>query len=111
MPLRVPELGPALGRVIVPRRLIEPWIPLDDIRERLATRVLELGGEARAATLREQREAVLEAVSRRAWAGAWEPAVRAGARRPPAALHAGVGSAPRPAPLPRPGPPPGPPPR
>jgi len=101
MPLRVPELGPALGRVIVPRRLIEPWIPLDDIRERLATRVLELGGEARAATLREQREAVLEAVSRRAWAGAWEPAVRAVAERLAAAIDAELEGAARRVRMPR----------
>jgi len=31
MPLRVPELAPSLGRVLVPRRLTEPWVPLDDI--------------------------------------------------------------------------------
>src|SRR5204862_3428626 len=49
MPLRVPELAPSLGQVLVPRRLEEPWVPLDDIREELATRVIELGGEARAA--------------------------------------------------------------
>ncbi|HXM38926.1 MAG TPA: hypothetical protein VN908_09770, partial [Gemmatimonadales bacterium] len=49
MPLRVPELAPSLGRIIVPRRQESPWVPLDDIREELATRVLELGGEGRAA--------------------------------------------------------------
>ena len=49
MPLRVPELAPSLGRIIVPRRLLDPWVPLDDIREELATRVLELGGEGRGA--------------------------------------------------------------
>jgi len=88
MPLRVPELAPSLGRVIVPRRLSPPWIPLDDIRERLATRVLELGGEGRAAAGRERREAVLDAVSRRAWTGAWEEAVRAAAERLTAAIDA-----------------------
>src|SRR2546428_475548 len=41
MPLRVPELAPSLGRVLVPRRLPGPWVPLDDIRGELATRVLE----------------------------------------------------------------------
>jgi len=46
MPLRVPELAPCLGRVIVPRRLLDPWVPLDDIREELATRVLELVAKA-----------------------------------------------------------------
>src|SRR2546425_6160952 len=76
MPLRVPELAPSLGRVLVPRRLEEPWVPLDDIREELATRVMELGGEARAAAAGEDRDRVLDAVSRRAWLAAWEAAVR-----------------------------------
>src|SRR5260370_20001752 len=88
MPLRVPELAPSLGRVIVPRRLAKPWIPLDDIRERLATRIFELGGEARAAALREQREAAIEAVSPRARAAAWEPAVTGGGRGAPAGSKA-----------------------
>src|SRR5438034_10964012 len=85
MPLRVPELAPSLGRIIVPRRLLDPWVPVDDIREELATRVLELGGEGRAAAAREgdgdSRARVLEVTGRRAWAAAWEHAVRrAGAR-------------------------------
>jgi hypothetical protein len=90
MPLRVPELAPALGRVIVPRRLTPPWIPLDDIREQLATHVLELGGQGRAAAMREQRDAVLEAVSRRVWTGVWEQAVRAVAERLATALDAEI---------------------
>jgi hypothetical protein len=85
MPLRVPELAPSLGRIIVPRRLLDPWVPVDDIREELATRVLELGGEGRAAAAREgdgdSRARVLEVTGRRAWAAAWDHAVRrAGAR-------------------------------
>src|SRR5258705_13427959 len=85
MPLRVPELAPSLGRIIVPRRLLDPWVPLDDIREELATRVLELGGEGRAAAAREgdadTRARVLDITGRRAWAAAWDHAVRrAGAR-------------------------------
>src|SRR5258705_13907019 len=85
MPLRVPELAPSLGRIIVPRRLLDPWVPLDDIREELATRVLELGGEGRAAAAREAdgdtRARVLEVTGRRAWAAAWDHSVRrAGAR-------------------------------
>jgi hypothetical protein len=86
MPLRVPELAPSLGRVLVPRRLEEPWVPLDDIREELATRVLELGGEARAAVVREERERVLDAVGRRAWLAAWDAAVRRAGERVSAAL-------------------------
>ena len=90
MPLRVPELAPSLGRLLVPRRLAEPWVPLDDVREELATRVIELGGEARAAALREDREQVLEALSRRAWLAAWEHAVGRAAQRVIAALDARI---------------------
>jgi hypothetical protein len=90
MPLRVPELAPSLGRVIVPRRLEAPWIPLDDIREQLATRVLELGGEARGAAMREQRDLVIEASGRRPWASAWEQAVRAAAERLSAAIDEAI---------------------
>ena len=76
MPLRVPELSSSLGRLIVPRRLSEPWIPLDDAREELATRVIELAGEGRKATEREDREAVLTATSSTVWLAAWEQSVR-----------------------------------
>src|SRR6266704_1173694 len=69
-----------------PRRLEEPWVPLDDIREELATRVIELGGEARAAAAGEDRDRVLDAVSRRAWLGTWETAVRRAGERVTAAL-------------------------
>src|SRR5204863_473595 len=79
MPLRVPELAPSLGRVLVPRRLEEPWVPLDDIREELATRVMELGGEARAAAAGDDRDRVLDVVSRRA--GPWSRAGRAAPSR------------------------------
>jgi len=92
MPLRVPELAPSLGRIIVPRREQEPWVPLDDIREELATRVLELGGEGRAAAAREadgdERARVLETTGRRAWASAWDHAVRRAAARVAEALEA-----------------------
>ena len=100
MPLRVPELAPSLGRIIVPRRQHEPWVPLDDIREELATRVLELGGEGRSAAAREDekgtaggggsdaRARVLETTGRRAWAAAWDHAVRRAASRVADALDA-----------------------
>ncbi|MGH7531499.1 MAG: hypothetical protein ACREMN_14055, partial [Gemmatimonadales bacterium] len=88
LPLRVPELAPSLGRIIVPRRLQPLWVPLDDIREELATRVLELGGDGRAAAARDERERVLEVTGRRAWTAAWDHAVRAAAARVAEALDA-----------------------
>ncbi len=93
MPLRVPELAPSLGRVLVPRRLEEPWVPLDDIREQLATSVMELGGEARAAATRERWDAVLDAVGRRAWLAAWEAAARRAGERVSAVLDAEIAQA------------------
>lgn len=86
MPLRVPELAPSLGRIIVPRRLFDPWVPLDDIREELATRALELGGEGRTV----ERDRVLEVTGRRAWAGPWDHAVRRVGARVAEALDAEI---------------------
>ncbi len=98
MPLRVPELAPSLGRIIVPRRLLPPWVPLDDIREELATRVLELGAEGRAATV---RRSILETTGRSAWAAAWDNAVRRAALRVADVLNAEITSAARRVRLPR----------
>lgn len=80
MKLDVPELGPALGRLIVPRRLVAPWISLDDVREALATKVMESAGAAR----RDAADAPARALSeldRDVWSGAWEEAVRRAADR------------------------------
>src|SRR3989454_6728343 len=101
MPLRVPEIAPSLGRVLVPRRLEEPWVPLDDIREELATRVMELAGEARGAAAREERDRVLDAVSRPAWLSAWEGAVRRAGERVTAALDGEIERAARQVRMPR----------
>src|SRR5213593_4797666 len=97
MPLRVPELAPSLGRIIVPRRLFDPWVPVDDIREELATRVLELGGDGRAVAARDaegergqDRARILEVTGRGAWAAAWEHAVRRAGARVAEALEAEI---------------------
>ncbi len=70
--LEIPELAPSLGRVIVPRRLADPWIPLDDIREALATQLFACAGRARAA--RQTVELAVPALGRAQWSGAWEQA-------------------------------------
>jgi len=101
MPLRVPELAPSLGRLLVPRRLAEPWIPLDDIREELASRVIELAGEARGAAAQERRDVVLDVLGRRAWLGAWEHAVRRTAERVARALDESIERAARRVRMPR----------
>ena len=82
MTVRVPEMAPALGRLIVPRRSAPLWIPLDDIADELATRVIELAGEARRVTAENRdRERAVDALSRPAWLGAWEHAVRRASER------------------------------
>lgn len=88
MPLRIPELAPYLGRVLVPRRLRPPWVPLDDIREELATRVIELAGDGRVAAHHNDRTRVFEVTGRRAWSAAWDHTVRRAAARVADALDA-----------------------
>jgi hypothetical protein len=81
--------------------MAEPWVPLDDIREELATRIIELGGQARGAAAREKRELVLDALGRRAWLGAWEGAVRRAAERVAQALDHAITAAAHQARMPR----------
>jgi hypothetical protein len=66
---------------------------VDDIREELATRIIELAGEARSAMAQERRDQVLEALSRRAWLAAWEQGVRRATERVVAALNHAIAAA------------------
>jgi uncharacterized protein YukE len=81
--LEVPELGPCLGRLIVPRRVTELWVPLDDVREALATSVMECAGTARRDVSNGAKGGArgLAALDRDAWTHAWEEAVRRAADR------------------------------
>jgi hypothetical protein len=79
--LPVPELGPPLGRVIVPHRLSEPWVLLDDVREALATRVMECAGAARRDAADAAPARALRQLDRDAWSEAWTEAVRRAAER------------------------------
>lgn len=74
----VPELGPALGRMVRPPVVStdRDWPPLDDLRLDLATRLFELAGEARNA----QGEGA-ERLTASAWRQAWETTVHAVAAR------------------------------
>jgi hypothetical protein len=99
--LHVPELAPALGRLIVPRRLVEPWVPLDDLREALATRVLECAGAARRDAADEAPARALTQLTHDAWSGAWNEAVRRTADRVAGALDAEIALAVRRVRMPR----------
>lgn len=79
--LPVPELGPSLGRLIVPHRLSELWVPLDDVREALATRVMECAGAARRDAADAAPARALRQLDRDAWSDAWNEAVRRAAER------------------------------
>jgi hypothetical protein len=74
----VPELGPALGRMVRPPAAStdRDWPPLDDLRLGLATRLFELAGEARSA-----QGAAAEQLTASAWRQAWEETVHAVAAR------------------------------
>jgi len=76
------------------RELVVEVVPLQDRIEELATRVLELGGEGRTAAAREgdgqARARVLEVTGRRAWAAAWDHAVRRAGARVAEALDAEI---------------------
>ena len=75
IPVRIPELGPSLGKVVVGSGRHPGGLELASIRLRLATRVFDLVGEARRLAERDDRAAALETVGRTAWLEAWEEAV------------------------------------
>lgn len=74
LPIRVPELGPHLGKLVAATGRRPGGLPLDAVRHQLATRVMEAAGEARRLAARDERDAALEAVGRAAWLAAWEEA-------------------------------------
>lgn len=82
----VPELGPSLGRLIVPRRLAPPWVPVDDVRERLATDVMTRAGAARRAAAAGDVADAARQIGPAVWQDAWEHAVRRAAERVAAAI-------------------------
>lgn len=88
--LAIPELGPALGQLIVPHRVTTPWVPLDDVRETLATRVIEGAGAARRDAADAAPARALRQLDRDVWSGAWDEAVRRTAERVAQAIDATI---------------------
>ncbi len=76
IPLRVPELGPFMGKVVVGSGTRPTGLRLAEIRQQLATRIFQAAGEARRLAAREERQAALSAIGRTAWMEAWDEAVR-----------------------------------
>jgi len=75
LPLRVPELGPSLGRLcaVTPGDGGAQW--LDSVRHKLATRIIECGGEARRLAASGERSATLSAIGPEIWKQVWDEAV------------------------------------
>ena len=90
MKLVVPELAPSLGRLIVPNRLRPPWVPLDDLREGLATKAIESAGAARRDVADDAPARALAQLGRDVWNGFWEDAVRRTAERIAGAINAEI---------------------
>jgi hypothetical protein len=76
LPLRIPELGPHLGKVITGTGREPGGLSLDGIRYRLATRVIDAAGEARRLAQHDERRAAVAALGRELWLEAWEEAVK-----------------------------------
>lgn len=75
LPLRIPELGPYLGKVVAGTGREPGGLCLDAVRIRLAGRVFERVGEARRLASRDHRAAAVGAIGRTAWLEAWDEAV------------------------------------
>jgi hypothetical protein len=74
LPLRVPELGPSLGKLLSVTRetSAERW--LDVVRYKLGTRIIECGGEARRLAASGERSATLAAIGTEIWKQTWDEA-------------------------------------
>lgn len=82
--LVIPELGPSLGRLVVPPPTPSGpphWIALDDLRLALVSQLFELAGDARQWVHEGDRELALATLNREAWLSAWQRTVRAVAER------------------------------
>ncbi|MBI4421152.1 MAG: hypothetical protein HY560_10030 [Gemmatimonadetes bacterium] len=76
LPLRIPELGPSLGKLITGTAVADPGgVPLTAVRYQLVTKVIESAGEARRLADGNQRAAAIASLGRAAWLAAWEEAV------------------------------------
>ncbi len=75
VPLRVPELGPSLGKLVTGTGRTIEGFSLESHRQHLTTKIIEMGGEARRLAANEERSAALAALGRDAWLAAWEETV------------------------------------
>ncbi len=81
MTVRIPELGPSLGKLITGTGRVPGGVDLDDVRVQLATRIIEAAGESRRLIAASEHSAALEAIGPGVWQAAWEEAVTSVAER------------------------------
>ena len=100
--LVVPELGPALGRLVAPPGGPQPtWVPVDDLRVALVTQLFALAGDARRWAREGDRELALGTLDRAALEATWHRTVDALAQRVAEQVNARLQAAAREARLPR----------
>ncbi len=71
----MPELGPSLGKLVTGTGRVGSVLSLDANRCQLATRVMEMAGEARRLVANDERSPALNTLGRDAWLGMWEKTV------------------------------------
>jgi hypothetical protein len=82
-PVTIPELGPSLGRLVVPSASpgSPTALPLEDIRLKLVSQLFEQAGDARRWLREGDRALAFETINRQTWEAAWTQAVHAVATR------------------------------
>ncbi len=90
--LLVPELGPALGRLIDPPPAgpAALRVPLDDVRLELVTGLFDLAGAARSFAAGGDRAGAMASLGRLEWLRVWEKTVATTAARIVAEANAGL---------------------
>lgn len=88
VPLRVPELGPYLGKLVFGTKREPAGLTLDAVRAALVTRLFDSAGEARRLAARGDRAGTVATLGRRTWLTLWEEAVGAVADRLTARVNA-----------------------
>ena len=88
LPLRVPELGPSLGKLVSGAGRSPGGLRLDEYRHRLVTRIIEHAGEARRLSANEERAPAVAALGRDVWLAAWDELVGAVAQSLTASVNA-----------------------
>jgi hypothetical protein len=75
-PVRVPEIGPALGRLLTGAGHAEAALPLERWRVQLLSRLFEASGEARRLAGEDDRDGALRALDAPVWLETWEEVVK-----------------------------------